>query len=155
MNNNFYEIPTDWYSEFNNTFMNNNPNGFMMNNNMYSNNNDLTDPKTALDRGNLFNSLYEPYKNYKYRPLRPTSKKEELLYNILMHNFALTELDLYLDLNSNNQNMLNLYNKYLNNKKELVNEYERNFGPLTLEGNSVATNNWNWQISPWPWEGTK
>ena len=23
MNNNFYEIPNDWYSEFNNTFMNN------------------------------------------------------------------------------------------------------------------------------------
>ena len=154
MNNNFYEIPTDWYSEFNNSFINNNPNS-MMNNNMYNFNNDLADPKTALDRGNLFNNLYVPYKNYKYRPLRPTNKKEELLYNILMHNFALTELDLYLDLNSNNQNILNLYNKYLNNKKELVTEYERNFGPLTLEGNNLGTNNWNWRMSPWPWEGTK
>ena len=153
MNNNYYEIPTDWYSEFNNTFMNNNPS--IMNNNTYNMNNDLTDPKTALDRGNLFNNLYDSYRNYKYRQLKPTNRKEELLYNILMHNFALTELDLYLDLNPNNQNMLNLYNRYLNNKKQLVSEYETNFGPLTLDGNNLATNDWNWRESPWPWEGTK
>ena len=153
MNNNYYEIPTDWYSEFNNTFMNNNPS--IMNNNTYNMNNDLTDPKTALDRGNLFNNLYDSYRNYKYRQLKPTNRKEELLYNILMHNFALTELDLYLDLNPNNQNMLNLYNRYINNKKQLVSEYETNFGPLTLDGNNLATNDWNWRESPWPWEGTK
>ena len=52
MNNNFYEIPQDWYSEFNNNFMNsvNMPGNFIMNNN-------LADPKVALDRGNLFNNL--------------------------------------------------------------------------------------------------
>ena len=143
MNNNFYEIPTDWYNEFNNNYVNNNMH------------NDLTDPKTALDRGNLFNNLYEPYKNFKYRALKPTNNKEELLYNILMHNFVLTELALYLDLNPNNQNMLNSYNKYLNNKKQLVNEYEKNFGPLTMDGVNSATNNWNWMTSPWPWEGTR
>lgn len=161
MNNNFYEIPNDWYSEFNNTFMNslNNDMGNMnMSNNMpnmFNQNNNLADPKTALDRGNLFNNLYDPYRNYKYRPLKPSNKREELLYNILMHHFALTELALYLDLNPNNQNMLNLYNRYLDNKKKLVKEYERNFGPLTLEGDNVGTNDWNWNKSPWPWEGTK
>ena len=161
MNNNFYEIPNDWYSEFNNTFMNSLNNDManmnMPNNmpNMFNQNNNLADPKTALDRGNLFNNLYDPYRNYKYRPLKPSNKREELLYNILMHHFALTELALYLDLNPNNQNMLNLYNRYLDNKKKLVKEYERNFGPLTLEGDNVGTNDWNWSKSPWPWEGTK
>ena len=140
MNNNFYEIPIDWYSELNNNYMNNN---------------NLADSKIALERGNLFNNLYEPYKNYQYRPLKPSNKKEELLYNILMYNFTLNELDLYLDLNPNNQDMLNLYNKYLNNKNELINEYERSFGPLTLSSENIASNNWNWQASSWPWEGTK
>ena len=160
MNNNFYEIPNDWYSEFNNTFMNNGidnmniPNMFNMPN-MENMNNDLADPKTALDRGNLFNNLYSPYKNYKYRPLKPSNKREELLYNILMHNFALTELNLYLDLNKRDSNMINLYNKYLNNKKKLINEYERNFGPLTLDGINIGSNEWNWTVSPWPWEVTK
>ena len=165
MNNNFYEIPQDWYSEFNNNFMNSLNNGMnnipnmnmpksfnnMMNNNMSN----LANPKVALDRGNLFNNLYDPYKNYKFRPLKANNKREELLYNILMHNFALTELNLYLDLNERDTSMLNLYNKYLDNKKQLVNEYEMNFGPLTLDGVNIGVNNFNWNNSPWPWEGTK
>ena len=37
-------------------------------------NNDLADPNTAFLRGNLFNSLYDPYKNYKYRELKPKNQ---------------------------------------------------------------------------------
>ena len=168
MNNNFYEIPNDWYSEFNGNIMNmmnnpmnnnmnmyNMPNMFNMgpaNNNM---SNDLADPKVALDRGNLFNSLYDPYRNYKYRELKPSNKREELLLDILKHNFVLTELNLYLDVNPRDASMLGLYNRYLNNKKRLVDEYEKNFGPLTLDGLNIGDNDWNWSKSPWPWEGTK
>ena len=84
MKNNFYNIPEDWYKEFNNTF--DVPNKM----NMYSNQNEnLTDPKTAFLRGNLFNNLYDPYKNYKYGILNPSNKKEEILYNLLMHKFVL------------------------------------------------------------------
>ena len=161
MNNNFYEIPTDWYNEFNNTFMNqmntmpnmNMPN-MMMDNNP-NQGNDLTDPKTAFLRGNLFNSLYNPYKNYKYRDLLPKNQQEELLYNILKHNFVLTELDLYLDIYPMDRNMLNTYNKILNDKKRLCDTYEQNFGPLTLEGLNMGSNDWNWVKSPWPWEAKK
>ncbi len=146
MNNNFYEIPMDWYSELNGNIM---P-GF----NIEAKKNMLTDPKNALDRGNLFNNLYEPYKNYQFRSLRPGNKQEELLFNILMHNFALTELDLYLDVNPNDGNMINLYNKYLTNKKGLVSDYEKNYGPLTLDSINMGSA-WNWKKMPWPWEGTK
>ena len=147
MNNNFYEIPGDWYSEFNSNFMN-------PVNNVPKVDNMLANPKVALDRGNLFNSLYKPYKNYNYRPLKANNKREELLYNILMHNFVLIELDLYLDLNPNNMEIINLYNRYLNNKKELVKEYEKSFGPLMLDGTNLAGSEWNWSNSPWPWEGS-
>ena len=159
MNNNFYEIPKDWYSEFNDAFMKSMNSGMNMPNmnvpNNMAMNNDLADPKVALDRGNLFNNLYDPYRNYKYRPLKASNRKEELLLNILKHNFALTELGLYLDIKPNDGNMIQLYNRYLDGKKSLVDDYERNFGPLTLDGLNVGLNNWNWDNSPWPWEGTK
>ena len=148
MNNNFYEIPGDWYSEFNNNFMNsvNMPN---------MNNNNLADPKVALERGNLFNNLYDPYRNYRYRELKANNKQEALLLNILKHNFVLVELSLYLDLNPMDTYIIGLYNQYLDNKKKLCDEYERNYGPLTLEGLNVGNNDWHWSRSPWPWEVTK
>ena len=154
MNNNFYEIPQDWYSEFNNNFMNTINTGMNMPmNNMTSNN--LADLQIALDRGNLFNNLYDPYRNYKYRELNASNQKEELLLNILKHNFALIELGLYLDLNPMDRNMLGLYNRYLDTKKQLIDEYERNYGPLTTGGTNTGNNDWNWFKAPWPWEGTK
>ena len=142
MNNNFYEIPNDWYSEFNGQFMNNMPNMER----------DLVNPKVGFDRGNLFNDLYKPYKNYNYKSLKANNKKEELLYNIMMYNFALTEMNLYLDLHPDNTELVNLYNRYLSNKQELVKQYENSFGPLTLDGINVGTNKWNWNNTPWPWE---
>lgn len=156
MNNNFYEIPNDWYNEFNNNFMNginNMPN--LMNNNMVNMNNNLSDPKDGFLRGNMFNNLYDPYKNYKYRDLRPNSKKEELLYNIMKHAFILIELQLYLDVNPMDSNMINLYNRYLEQKKRLVDEYEKNYGPLTMDSMNMGNNKWNWNNSPWPWEVMK
>ena len=156
MNNNFYEIPMDWYNEFNNNFMNQmNSMPNMTNNNIPNQNNDLIDPKTGFLRGNLFNSLYDPYKNYQYRELKAKNEREELLYNILKHNFVLTELDLYLDIYPFDNNIVNTYNKILNDKKNLCDMYEQKFGPLTLEGLNIGNNDWNWVKGPWPWEGIK
>ena len=147
MKNNFYNIPDDWYKEFNNTFD--------IKNNMNINNTNLANPKEGFLRGNLFNNLYEPYKNYQYKKLNPMNKKEELLFNILMYKFALKELNLYLDVYPNNNQMLNLYNKYLIEEKQLCDQYEKTYGPLTTDSNNLDKNNWKWIKSPWPWEGTR
>ena len=143
MNNNFYDIPKNWYKEFNDTFYSNN---------MTSN--QLATINLALDRGNLFNNLYDPYKNYKYNNLTATNKREELLLNVLRYDFVLTELNLYLDIYPKDRNMINLYNQYLEEKKRACFEYTKNFGPLTLDDQS-NNNSWSWLQSPWPWEGTK
>ena len=143
MNNNFYDIPENWYKEFNDTFYSNN---------MASN--QLATINLALDRGNLFNNLYEPYKNYKYNNLTATNKREELLLNVLRYDFVLTELNLYLDIYPKDRNMINLYNQYLEEKKRACFEYTKNFGPLTLDDQS-NNNSWSWLQSPWPCEGTK
>ena len=145
MKNNFYNIQEDWYNDFNTNF------------NVYPNkdNTNLSNPLEGFLRGNLFNNLYNPYKNYNYAMLKPTNKKEELLYNILMYKFALTELNLYLDIHPNNQEMINLFKKYLLEEKKLCNEYEKNYGPLTIDSNNLENNSWNWIKSPWPWEVNK
>ena len=143
MNNNFYDIPENWYKEFNDTFYSNN---------MTSN--QLATINLALDRGNLFNNLYDPYKNYKYNNLTATNKREELLLNVLRYDFVLTELNLYLDIYPKDRNMINLYNQYLEEKKRACFEYTKNFGPLTLDDQS-NNNSCSWLQSPWPWEGRK
>ena len=148
MNNNFYNIPEKWYKEFNDTFNISNTTDNM-------NNNNLADPKEAFLRGNLFNNLYDPYKNYKYGIIRPTSQKEELLFNILMYKFNLIELNLYLDNYPNDTRMLNLYNQYLSEEKKLCDQYEKSYGPLTVDSENIGNNSWKWIKSPWPWEGTK
>ena len=146
MNNNFYNIPGDWYKEFDNTF---NVSGKM------EYNTNLAEPKDAFLRGNLFNNLYDPYKNYKYGMLKATNQKEELLYNILMYKFVLNELNLYLDNYPNNTEMINLYNKYLSEEKNLSSQYEKNYGPLTVDSQYLGNTSWKWIRSPWPWEGNK
>jgi len=146
MKNNFYNIPDNWYKEFNNNF------NIM---NKMNTTNDLADPKEAFLRGNLYNNLYDPYKNYKYGKLTPSDKKEELLFNILMYKFNLKELNLYLDNYPFDTNMINLYNKYLSEEKNLCEQYEKNYGPLTTDSKYIGENNWKWVKSPWPWEGTK
>lgn len=151
MNNMFYDIPVDWYKEFDNTF-NVKDN---LNNTLNINQTNLASPKEGFLRGNLFNNLYDPYKNYKYRELTPTNKREELLFNILKFKFALTELNLYLDLHPMDSEMIGLYNKYLMEMKKLWDEYEKSFGPLTIDSVNMSGNNWKWIDQPWPWEGTR
>lgn len=146
MKNNFYNIPEDWYQEFNNNFN--------VTDNV-DNNSNLANLKDGFLRGNMFNNLYDQYKNYKYAILNPSNKKDELLYNILMYKFVLNELDLYLDNYPNDRKIIGLYNKYLNEEKNLVNNYENNYEVLTLDSKYLDNNNWGWLKSPWPWEGNK
>ena len=157
MNNSFYNIPKDWYKEFNDTFMNASNMNFsdMMNNNMNTSNMgkaNLADPKEGFVRGNLFDDLYDPYKNYKYRDLRPSNKREELLFELLKYKFGMKELNLYLDTHPYDTNMINLFNMYAKEEKRICNEYEKNYGPLTLDSMYLDGNNWKWNNSPWPWE---
>lgn len=114
-------------------------------------NNNILDTKLGFKRGNLFNNLYDEYKNYKPQELKANNEKEDLLLQIDEQRFAMIEMNLYLDLYSNNKEALNRFNTYLKKEKELVTLYESKYGPLTTSS-PVQTNNWTWNNSPWPWE---
>jgi len=140
------------YQNFNNSFDNNNfSNNFMM----PTTNNELLEPKEALEKGNMFKNLYIPYKNYKPVDLKPKSEREKMLNEIRSYGFAMKELNLYLDVNPNNTSYINLYNEYRKIKEKLVNKYEKMYGPLDLTSEELDKNNWVWNNSPWPWEGDK
>ena len=45
-------------------------------------NNNILDTKLGFKRGNLFNNLYDEYKNYKPQELKANNEKEDLLLQI-------------------------------------------------------------------------
>ena len=64
--------------------------------------------KEGFLRGNMFKDEYMPYKNYSYISISPKSEREAELFNVMQYEFAINDLNLYLDLNPNNEYALNI-----------------------------------------------
>lgn len=75
--------------------------------------------------------------------------REEMMKNIKCYNFAVTELALYLDTHPEDQKALCLYRKYAKELKELKDQYQKIYGPLSIY---FPCNKWRWLEEPWPWE---
>ena len=66
--------------------------GFAVPKNMkISSDSDLTSIADGFSKGNMFNNLYDPYKNYKYERVFANNKQEELLLEIMALSFAINE----------------------------------------------------------------
>ncbi len=134
----------------------------MNNQNMFSNNNYITDnsinankilePYNGFVRGNIFDGLYDSYKSFKPGEVNARDEREALMYQIMQYKFNLVDLNLYLDTNPNDSKAINLYNKYLMMEKQACDKFESMFGPITLDSSYLNTNKWVWDNSPWPWE---
>lgn len=127
--------------------------------NSNSNNNMTTSslftPEVAYNNGNLFSNLYSQYKSYRPIQLSANTEKEKLLLDIGRLAFAAHDLNLYLDLNPNDETMLTLFNDYRKQADSMISEYESKFGPLNISSNSLETGPFKWINSPWPWEVMK
>lgn len=66
--------------------------------------------------------------------------------------FALVELNLYLDTHPNDQNALAAFNDFASRYATARSNYEAQYGPLVNFGNSGPTSSWVWINEPWPWE---
>ena len=148
---NMNNIPANNMANMNNVPANN-PNSskdYMKDND----NNKILDPYSGFVRGNMFDNLYDKYKNYKPCDINPSNEREALLEQWQQYNFALIDLGLYLDVYPNDTNALNLYKKYLDISNKTLKKYESMYGPLCTDSEYAASNKWNWDNSPWPWEG--
>ncbi len=76
--------------------------------------------------------------------------KEKLLKRVSALGFALQEYRLFLDTHPNDREALELYNSYEKKLAAAKEEFERQFGPLTLNG----INSDDWLKDPWPWDNS-
>lgn len=78
-------------------------------------------------------------------------EKMTLLRKIQVVDFALQEVNLFLDTHPRNKKALTYYEMYRKLRHELHREYTEKFGPLTRD-DVTSTENWTWIDDPWPWE---
>ncbi|HBA37871.1 MAG TPA: hypothetical protein DCY94_04030 [Firmicutes bacterium] len=110
---------------------------------------DLYTPEEGLRRGNLFKREYRPYKNYIPREITVSNAREKSLLEIQKLDFAITDLNLYLDLNPRDQEAYKLFSKYTKECDLKKEEYKRTYGPILLDG---LTDEYEWSMGVWPWE---
>lgn len=113
----------------------------------------LFGPYEGFIKGNLYSNLYNPYENYTPTQLTPNNQYEEDLLNLNQMQFAVHEINLFLDNYPNDNNMLNLYNKYKESYLNLLQEFENRYGPVMVSSDVLNTTPWAWNNEPWPWEG--
>ena len=126
-----------------------NQNPFLSQNDVRNSN--LAEPYQGFLQGNLFNDIFEGYKNYRPAKIVPNNEQAELLLNVDQLSFAAHELNLYLDVHPTDQVMIQLFNKYQAMAKEAVEKYESKYGPLFISFPS-GMNQFSWEAYAWPWE---
>lgn len=102
-------------------------------------------------RGNMFKNLYEPYLASEPFEINIYDEKTEMKTYIDALGFALNDLNIYLDIYSDDANTINLFNKIRKEKETVTNEYEKKYGPLCLDSDSLESYPWAWDNMPWPW----
>ena len=138
-----YNTKLDYYNYANNNY--NQP--------LYTEDNNpkqLYDPYQSFIRGNSFPHLYN---GYKVNPidLKPMNEQAKMLTTLDSLCFALTDLNLYLDIYPNDRDMIGLFNQYREETLKYQSEYDRKYGSLLLSGN-LDQMPWEWLTGPWPWE---
>lgn len=74
--------------------------------------------------------------------------KDKLLRRVSALGFAMYELRLFTDTHPNNIDAIEMLNSYQKKYEAVKDEYEKQYGPLTLNG----YNSDEWLKDPWPWE---
>ncbi len=108
-------------------------------------------PYEGYIRGNLFPKLYNTYKIEVPYEIRPLNEQAEMLTYINSLYFALTDLNLYLDIHPTDKKAINEYINCLNNLKEYMRIYQNTYEPLTNTSEALEAYPWRW-IDSWPWE---
>ena len=99
-------------------------------------------------RGTLFPGLDLPFKAaIQARTKLPNTALVELM----ALDFAVTELNLYLDTHPQDQEALGLYASYIKLAKEGREKYTAKYGPLD-SAELVLEDGYTWLNDPWPWE---
>ncbi len=135
--NNYYNNPQN----YNNVVGNN-----------YNNQKKFFDPYQGFIRGNLEIDTFKPYKNQTPQEILPINDQARILTTIDSLGFAMTDLNLYLDVYPDDKEAINLFNQYRYERDQMVKNYESAYGPLTTTSDAMNAYPWIWNERPWPWE---
>ena len=111
--------------------------------------NQFYDANEGFTKGNMSKLIYKPYKNYKPKEVTTNNEKDALLLFILKCDLAVQDLNLYLDVKENDQEVLKMLNFYKKELKEAKEKYLNKYGPLTP---CQITSSFTWNDCPFPWE---
>lgn len=77
------------------------------------------------------------------------SDKDVLMKRIAAIDFAIVELNLYMDTHPNDKEVNEKLNSYKEKSESLKSEYEQKYGQITPSDSEK--NHWSWIADPWPW----
>ena len=75
-----------------------------------------------------------------------------VLHRIKAYDFAIVEMNLYLDTHPEDLQALTLLKLYVEKRCQLIAEYEAAFGPYVNTVDNVQGNAFTWVKDPWPWD---
>lgn len=102
----------------------------------------------GLNRGTIFPGLDLPWAN----TVNKTNAAENTLLGDLMAlEFAVDDLQLFLDTHPNDRETLEMRRYYMEQIKACRREYTKMHGPITLMEMEHSSHN-TWLDDPWPWE---
>jgi spore coat protein JB len=78
--------------------------------------------------------------------------KQNPLQQVQELEFALVEMNLYLDIHPGDANALAAFNDLATRYATARSNYEAQFGPLINYGVSGPASSWSWIDEPWPWQ---
>ena len=107
------------------------------------------EPSVGYLRGNMFDNLYDPYKNYQVKMPKVVGQRNKMLFKIMEYAFMINDYNLYLDLHPDDKEIFNKFKKASSDMKMLVTKYENMYGPLELEDTEKG---FDWIKNPWPWD---
>ncbi|MDE6686477.1 MAG: spore coat protein CotJB [Lachnospiraceae bacterium] len=81
------------------------------------------------------------------------NNRDELIQKIGMLDFALVDLNLYLDTHPDDHEAMEYFMHFKKNLDMLRKEYTTKYGPLKVEDMANgAWDSWKWATEPMPWE---
>ncbi|HBI05188.1 MAG TPA: spore coat protein CotJB [Paenibacillaceae bacterium] len=81
-----------------------------------------------------------------------TAKYYELLHEIQQVDFALVELNLYLNTHPMDQQAIMQFNELVQRSQMLKKNFESMYGTMRNFGESFSPTPWSWSNTPWPWQ---
>ncbi len=77
-------------------------------------------------------------------------EQERLLKRISAYDFAILELQIFLDTHPMNKQANMKLEEYTTKSNVLTTEYEQKFGPI--QADNIELNRLAWISNPWPWD---